>query len=73
MRNLFLLDSNVIFFNHGSSGTCPKPVFDEYQRWQLELERQPVGFLRRRFNDLMCEARSALGDFLGAEAPDRVS
>ena len=68
MRELFLLDPDVIFLNHGSFGACPRPVFEEYQRWQRELERQPVEFLGRRFNDLMRDARSALGDFVGADA-----
>ena len=72
MRDLFLLDPDVVFLNHGSFGACPKPVFDEYQRWQRELERQPVEFLGRRFNDLMREARSALGGYLGADADDLV-
>jgi isopenicillin-N epimerase len=72
MRDLFLLDPDVIFLNHGSFGACPKPVFDEYQRWQRELERQPVEFLGRRFNGLMQAARSALGDYLGADADDLV-
>ena len=72
MRDLFLLDPTVTFLNHGSFGACPKPVFDEYQRWQLELERQPVEFLGRRFNDLMQAARSALGGYLGADADDLV-
>ena len=72
MRELFLLDPTITFLNHGSFGACPRPVFDEYQRWQLELERQPVEFLGRRFNDLMREARSALGDYLGADADDLV-
>ncbi len=71
-RDLFLLDPNVIFLNHGSFGACPKPVFDEYQRWQRELERQPVEFLGRRFNDLMLAARSALGSFVGVEADELV-
>ena len=70
LRDFFLLDPDVIFLNHGSFGACPRPVFDEYQRWQRELERQPVEFLGRRFNDLMHEARSALGDFVGADADD---
>jgi isopenicillin-N epimerase len=72
MRDLFLLDPDVVFLNHGSFGACPRPVFDEYQRWQRELERQPVEFLGRRFNDLMREARSALGGYLGADADDLV-
>ncbi len=72
MRELFLLDPEVTFLNHGSFGACPKPVFEEYQRWQRELEWQPVEFLGRRFTDLMRKARSALGDYLGAEADDLV-
>ena len=72
MRDLFLLDPDVIFLNHGSFGACPRPVFEAYQRWQRELERQPVEFLGRRFDDLMREARSALGGYLGAEPDDLV-
>jgi isopenicillin-N epimerase len=72
MRELFLFDPAITFLNHGSFGACPRPVFAEYQRWQLELERQPVEFLGRRFNDLMNQARSLLGDYLGADADDLV-
>ncbi len=66
----FLLNPEIIFLNHGSFGASPKPVFDEYQRWQRELERQPVEFLGRRFNVLMREARSTLADFIGADADE---
>lgn len=69
LRDLFLLNPNVVFLNHGSFGACPRPVFEVYQQWQLELERQPVEFLGRRFGALMSEAREALGVYLGA-APD---
>jgi len=69
LRDLFLLNPNVVFLNHGSFGACPRPVFEVYQQWQLELERQPVEFLGRRFGTLMGEAREALGPYLGA-APD---
>jgi isopenicillin-N epimerase len=72
MRDLFLLDPDVVFLNHGSFGACPRPVFEEYHHWQRELERQPVEFLGRRFNNLMREARSVLGEFVGAEADDLV-
>ena len=55
LRDLFLLDPDVIFLNHGSFGACPRPVFEVYQSWQRELERQPVEFLHtgRRFKTLM--------------------
>ena len=64
LRDLFLLEPDVVFLNHGSFGACPRPVFEAYQAWQLELERQPVEFLGRRFNDLMREARTALAEYL---------
>ncbi|HEY0602038.1 MAG TPA: aminotransferase class V-fold PLP-dependent enzyme [Herpetosiphonaceae bacterium] len=72
LRPLFLLRPDVIFLNHGSFGACPQPVFDTYRAWQLELERQPVEFLGRRFNDLMRDARRALGAYLNADAQDLV-
>jgi len=68
LRSQFLLDPTVTFLNHGSFGATPKPVFREYQRWQRELERQPVEFLGRRYNDLMKSARAALADYLGTQA-----
>jgi len=72
LRGLFLLRPDLVFLNHGSFGACPRPVFEVYQGWQLELERQPVEFLIRRFEDLMREAREALAQFVGAEADDLV-
>jgi isopenicillin-N epimerase len=42
---LFLLRPDVTFLNHGSYGACPRPVFEDYQRWQMQLESQPVAFL----------------------------
>lgn len=52
MRHLFLLDPEVIFLNHGSFGACPASVFEVYQSYQRELERQPVDFLVRRTDNL---------------------
>jgi isopenicillin-N epimerase len=72
LRDLFLLRDDVIFLNHGSFGACPRPVFEAYQRWQLELERQPVEFLARRFASEMANAREALAAYVGAEADDLV-
>jgi len=75
MRNLnrrFLLDPTVTFLNHGSFGATPRPVFKEYQRWQRELEKQPVEFLGRRMTGLMAESRAALGDYLGTQADNLV-
>jgi isopenicillin-N epimerase len=72
LHHYFLLDPAVTFLNHGSFGATPRPVFQAYQRWQRELERQPVEFLGRRFQDLMSAARAALGDYLGTAANNLV-
>ncbi|MBM4432251.1 MAG: aminotransferase class V-fold PLP-dependent enzyme, partial [Chloroflexi bacterium] len=71
LRRLFLLRPDIVFLNHGSFGACPQPVFEAYQSWQLELERQPVEFLGRRFQDLMRHAREVLADYVDA-APDEL-
>ena len=68
----FQLDPDYTFLNHGSFGACPRPVFDQYQQWQRELEARPVEFLNRRFPQLMAESRSALAAFLGTEANNLV-
>jgi len=68
MRDAFLLDPDLVFLNHGSFGACPREVFQMFQAWQLELERNPVDFLSRRSAGLLMEARSQLAMYLGASA-----
>jgi isopenicillin-N epimerase len=70
MKSFFLLDPDVVFLNHGSFGACPRPVFEAYQGYQRELERQPVEFmaLERRFPELIEGARTALAAYVGADA-----
>jgi isopenicillin-N epimerase len=70
LRREFLLDPEVAFLNHGSFGACPRPVFERYQAWQSELEREPVDFLGRRARGLLDEARATLADYLGSSAQD---
>ena len=70
LQQYFLLDPEVHFLNHGSFGATPKPVFDSYQDWQRRLERQPVLFLGREYDRLLKDSRSALAEYLHAEADD---
>ena len=72
LRDEFLLDPGVTFLNHGSFGACPRGVFERYQEWQLKLERQPVLFLARRLEELLAEARAAVGAYVGADPEDLV-
>jgi isopenicillin-N epimerase len=68
----FLLDPGITFLNHGSYGACPAPVFARYQELQRELERNPVEFLARRFDELTAGSRAALAVFIGARPDDLV-
>jgi isopenicillin-N epimerase len=72
MRDLFLLDPDLVFLNHGSFGACPREVWEAQQRWQLEMERNPVAFLGRRSAELLAQARAGLGRSLGARGEDLV-
>jgi isopenicillin-N epimerase len=71
-RDLFLLDPEVVYLNHGSFGACPRPVFDVYQEWQRELEREPVNLIERRLDGELARVRSALANYVGAPADDLV-
>jgi isopenicillin-N epimerase len=66
-RHPFLLDPDVVFLNHGSFGATPAPVFDEYQRLQLEMERQPVRWLQREADQRLATARAALAEYVGCD------
>jgi isopenicillin-N epimerase len=72
LRSAFLLDPNTVYLNHGSFGACPRPVFEAYQRWQLELEREPVQFLAVHAADRLRLARQTLATYLGCRADDLV-
>ena len=47
-------------------------MFDEYRRWQVELERNPVDFLVRRLPGLLAAARERLAASVGADPADLV-
>jgi isopenicillin-N epimerase len=71
-RGFWLLDPQVTFLNHGSFGSCPRPVLKFQQALQERLERQPVKFLIDEFEPLWDEARRSLAQFVGADADDLV-
>ena len=71
IRHQFLLDDRWHFLNHGSFGACPKPVFEQYQFWQRELETQPVHFMMRRLPGLLQDVRMRLAAFIHAD-PDHL-
>ncbi len=72
LKTEYLLDPEVVYLNHGSFGACPRPVFETYQHWQYELERNPVAFIQTRLHAEIEKARCKLADFLGTSCDDVV-
>ena len=64
--DVWLLDPEIVFLNHGSFGSCPRPVV-EYQRSLRErLERRPIQFMGRDLEAMLDVARGTLAAFVGA-------
>lgn len=70
MKSQFLLDPTITFLNHGSFGACPKPIFEEYQRFQRELETEPVYFLIKKQKEYLQLAKNSLAKFVGCSPND---
>jgi isopenicillin-N epimerase len=70
MKSLFLLDSEITFLNHGSFGACPKPIFENYQYWQLELEKEPVQFIQKNSAQYLKTSKDALANYIGCSSDD---
>ncbi len=70
MKSQFLLNKDITFLNHGSFGACPKPIFDEYQRFQLELESDPVNFIQKKALQYLKIAKERLAKYIGCNAVD---
>jgi isopenicillin-N epimerase len=68
----FLITKEETFLNFGSFGSCPKEIFDFYQKLQIDLETQPVEFIVDKANELFKNVRSELGEFLKCSSDDLV-
>lgn len=72
LASLFQLNPAITFLNFGSFGASPKMVFDDYQKWQRELEWEPVQFFAVNGPEYLKASRTALGNYLNANADDLV-
>jgi isopenicillin-N epimerase len=72
LKQYFLLRDDVTFLNFGSFGACPKPIFEVYQNFQLELEQEPVQFITVNGLKYLAAAREALGNYIHCDNEDVV-
>jgi isopenicillin-N epimerase len=63
----WLLDSRVMYLNHGSFGACPRHVMEYRGRLLCEIEAEPMDFLVRRLPEETTTQITALESFLGAQ------
>jgi isopenicillin-N epimerase len=72
LRSQFLLDPDITYLNFGSFGACPRPVFEDYQNWQLLLEKEPVQFIAVNSIGNLKTSREALASYINCDADDLV-
>jgi isopenicillin-N epimerase len=70
--NQWPIDPKIIFFNHGSFGSCPRPVLEFQRQLRDRMEADPIEFLGRDLEGLLDGARAALAAFVGAKPDDLV-
>lgn len=72
LKSLFLLDPAITFLNFGSFGACPKPIFEDYIRWQYLLEKEPVQFIAFDGIKYLQQSREALSQYIHCDADDLI-
>jgi isopenicillin-N epimerase len=72
LKSQFLINPDITYLNFGSFGACPKPIFEDYQKWQLELETEPVRFIAVNGIKYLKQSRKALAQYINCDADDVV-
>lgn len=72
LRNQFLLKPDITYLNFGAFGACVKPVFRQYQQFQLELEEEPTYFMQVAGPQHLKESKKSLAEYLNANEDDFV-
>lgn len=62
------LADDVVFLNHGSFGACPRLVLQQQSALRAQMEREPVRWFVHELEPLLDAARTALAEFLHADA-----
>ena len=72
LRSKFILDREITFLNHGSYGSCPKPVFEAYQKYQTDLEIHPIKFMQEDVYRLLEISRESLSHYINCDKDDLI-
>lgn len=72
LKSQFYLPANITYLNFGSFGACPKPVFEDYQKWQMELEIEPAQFIQVNGLKYLQNSKEALAQYIHCQPKDLV-
>ena len=64
IKNLFHIDRNVTYLNHGSFGACPKELLKIQYNFKKELEKEPVKHLAFDIVKNLEKSRNALSLYI---------
>lgn len=70
--NLWHLDKQIAFLNHGSFGACPKAMLRLQTEIRTRMEREPITFFVRELEGLLDDARGEVARFVRCAAEDLV-
>jgi len=72
LRSQFLIRPDITYLAFGSFGACPRPIFEDYQKWQLELESEPAQFMAVNGPAYIKRSRETLAGYINCDANDLV-
>ncbi len=72
IKSQFLLDPEIRYLNHGAFGACPKPIFEDYLKWQRQLEFNPTVFMTDTGREQLKVARNELAKYVNCAESDLV-
>ena len=72
LNSQFLINPKITYLNFGSFGACPKPIFEDLQKWQLEMETEPVQFITVDGLKYLKKSREALAKYIHCDSDDLV-
>ncbi len=71
-KELFYLDKNLIYLNHGSFGATPKAVLQRFIELTEQIDRNPMIFYLEDYPAMINESRKAISSFLNVN-PDNLA
>ncbi len=66
-KKLWLIDDEITFLNHGSFGATPKKILQKQAELRKIIEREPVKFFLRDYEEYYEKARSGLCSIVGVK------